>query len=431
MIAFGVATIIAIGVLALVVSCFRKVEQGTALVRTGLRGKKVTFTGFLIFPVIDKAELMDIRVRRIEIERRGTEGLVCKDNMRADIAVAFFVRVNDNEPDVLRVATSIGCERASEFQEIQNLFDAKFSEALKTVGKQFDFVQLYEERDRFRDEILKVIGTDLNGFILDDCAIDFLEQTPLEAMNPNNILDAEGIKKITDLTAAQAKLANNIQRDKERVIKQQDVEAREAILELERQQAEAEAKQKREIESVQSREQAEADKVKHEQWQLAERARIGAEEEIHVAEQNKERTVIVAQRNKERTDAVEIERVERDRSLEVIERDRVTALKGIERDKEVETQKRDIQEVIKQRVEVERTVVEEEQKIKDTEEFATADRAKKVAITEAEQLAQEELVKKIKEAEAEQGGCPPESGSGLIYSRERCRSWEDSSRAAR
>src|SRR5690606_41415773 len=51
------------------------------------------------------------------------------------------------------------------------------------------------------EEILKVIGTDLNGYVLDDCAIDYLEQTPLEKLNPNNILDAEGIKKITDLTA--------------------------------------------------------------------------------------------------------------------------------------------------------------------------------------------------------------------------------------
>ena len=36
-------------------------------------------------------------------------------------------------------------------------------------------------------------------------AIDYLEQTNLEHLNPNNILDAEGIKKITELTATQAK----------------------------------------------------------------------------------------------------------------------------------------------------------------------------------------------------------------------------------
>ena len=135
--------------------------------------------------------------------------------MRADIEVTFFVRVNDNEQDVLRVATSVGCKRASDEKAIQTLFSAKFSEALKTVGKQFDFTQLYQERDTFRDEILKVIGTDLNGFVLDDCAIDFLEQTPLEFLNPTNILDAEGIQKITEIAAEKNKGTNLARRNED------------------------------------------------------------------------------------------------------------------------------------------------------------------------------------------------------------------------
>jgi uncharacterized membrane protein YqiK len=45
-----------------------------------------------------------------------------------------------------------------------------------------------------------VIGKDLNGFVLDDAAIDYLEQTPIEALDRDNIMDAEGIRKITALT---------------------------------------------------------------------------------------------------------------------------------------------------------------------------------------------------------------------------------------
>ncbi|MBL9115625.1 MAG: hypothetical protein JNJ83_11515 [Verrucomicrobiaceae bacterium] len=379
---------------------FRKVQQGQALVRTGMRGEAVTFSGMMVYPIIDQAELMDISVKRLEIERSGAEGLICKDNMRADIKVAFFVRVNKTPQDVLRVAQSVGCQRASNVDAIRTLFDAKFSEALKTVGKQFDFVQLYDERNRFKDEILKVIGTDLNGFILDDCAIDFLEQTAIEHLDPDNILDAEGIKKIHELTAEQAKLSNQIQRDKEKVMKQQDVVAREAVLELERQLAETEAKQKRDVESVKAREQAETMKVQEEERLKAEKARIAAEEEINVATQNKDRQILVAQRNKERTDAVEVERVTRDRDLEIIERERVTTLKAIEKEKAVEVEKKNIQDVIKDRVMLEKTVVVEQQKMKDTEAFATADREKQVALTNAEKLAQEQLIQKIKEAEA-------------------------------
>ncbi|MGC6563975.1 MAG: flotillin family protein [Akkermansiaceae bacterium] len=397
-----IAVLVIVGAAAfLVMTFYRKVEKGTALVRTGWGGTKVYFNGGVVYPILHRIDLMDISLKRIEIDRTGKNGLICKDNLRADIKVAFFVRVNNASEDVLRVAESIGCDRASSEEEIRALFDAKFSEALKTVGKRFNFIALYEDRDTFRDEILKVIGTDLNGFVLDDAAIDYLEQTPLSMLDPDNILDAEGIKKITELTADQAKLANNIQRDKEKVIKQQDVEAREAILELERQLAETEAKQKREVETVQFREEAEAAKVSEEERQKAEQARIAAEEEIQIAEENKQRQVLVAQRNKERTDGVELERVERERMLEEIERKRVTELKAIEAEKAVEVEKKEIQEVIRERVAVEKGVVEEQQRIKDTEEFATADRYKQVTVTTAEANAQEALIQKIKDAEAQ------------------------------
>jgi flotillin len=399
-VALSIAILFVVAIFIAFSRFFRKVQQGQALVRNGVGGTRVSFNGIFVFPIVHQAEQMDISVKRIEVERRGPEGLICKDNMRADIKVAFFVRVNKTEPDVLRVAQSIGCQRASNLDMVRTLFDAKFSEALKTVGKRFDFVELYNERSTFKDEILKVIGTDLNGFALDDCAIDFLEQTRLENLDPENILDAEGIKKITELTASQAKLSNNIQRDKEKVIKQQDVQAREAILELERQLAETESKQMRDVESVRARELSETQKVQAEERLKAERARIAADEEIAVATQNKDRQVLVAQRGKERTDAVEIERVTRDRDLEIIERERLTTLKAIEKEKAIELERKNIQEVIKDRVALEKTVVIEQQKIRDTEAFATADREKQVALTNAEKAAQEQLIQKIKEAEA-------------------------------
>lgn len=397
----GGLVVLLIGLGILFSKFYRKVGPEEAIILTGKGGlRAATGTGIWVIPILHRAERMDLSVKRIEIARRGEAGLVCKDNIRADIEVAFFVRVNNTTEDILTVAQSLGCERANDRQELVQLFDAKFSEGLKTVGKHFDFVELYEERDRFKEQILKVIGTDLNGYVLDDCAIDFLEQTALEKHNMHNILDAEGIKKITEVTAKEHMRANEITREKQKVIKKQDVEAREAILALERQQVEAEQKQQREIAEVTAREQAQAAKVQQEERLKAENARIATEEQVNVAEQNKDRQIIVAMKSKERTDKVETERVEKDRQLEVVDRERFVELAVIDKDKAVEVEKRNIQEVIRERVAVERTVVEEQQRIKDTEEFATADRAKRVEVTLAEKDAQEALVKQVKAAEA-------------------------------
>lgn len=393
--------IVLFGAAVMAVRCLRIVKQGTAIVKNGAGGTKVSFTSVIALPVIHKVELMDISVKRIEIKRRGVDGLICKDNIRADIEVAFFVRVNKTNEDVEKVAQFLGCDRASDQKALLDLFEPKFSEALKTCGKHFDFTELYTERDKFREEILRIIGQDLNGYILDDASIDYLEQTPLELLNENNVLDAEGIKKITDLTAQEQVRANLIRREKEKTITKQDVEAREAILALERQQREAEEKQQREIREIEARQRAEADVVSQQERQRSEQARIAADEEIAISEENRLRAIIVAQKNKERTDAVETERVEKDRGLEVTERERVVTLAQIDKEKAVEVEKRNIQEVIRERVMVERAVVEEEERIQDTKKFAEADRSKRVAVTKAEEQAEQALVAEIKAAEAE------------------------------
>ena len=401
----GVGSLIAfLVVFAISLSRFyRKVGPEEALVRSG-GGKMIANSGaaggMWVVPIIHRVDHMDLTVKRIEITRKGQNGLICRDNIRADIEVVFFVRVSNTGNNIQEVAEAIGCARASTRETLVELFDAKFSEALKTSGKRFDFADLYTERDKFKADIVDVIGQDLNGYQLDDCAIDYLEQTPLEMLSPSNILDAEGIKKITELTAAEKVKENNFTREKEKTLKRQDVAADEVKFELEKQRVAAKEKQEREIAEVTAREQAQALKVQEEERLKSEEARISTAEAVGVAEENKNRQIIVAVKNKERTNAVETERVERDRQLEVTERERLVGVAQVEKDKAMEVVEREKQEVIRERVVVERGTVEEREKIKDTEAFYGADRQKKVSIVSAEEKAQEALVTEVKAAEA-------------------------------
>ncbi len=58
--------------------------------------------------------------------------------------------------------------------------------------------------------------------------------------------------------------------------------------------------------------------------------------------------------------------------------------------------------------------MEDEEKIKDTREFAAADRKKQVSITGAEEIAQEKLIQEVKEAEAEKGAATHEADAIVI-----------------
>lgn len=395
-----IIVIASIGLIFWILSMYKKTVQGIVILRTGYGGTKVFFNAGIVIPVIHRMESMDISVKKLEIAREGRAGLICKDNMRADIQVAFFIRVNKSVDDIVNVGQTIGCQRASDINTLRELFEAKFSEALKTVGKKFEFIELYEARSEFRQEILDIIGTDLNGYVLDDCAIDFLEQTKIENLDKDNILDSEGIKKITELTANQNIKANQVRRDEEKTITKQNVEAREAILELEKQLAEKEESQKREVANIKARENAEILKVDEEERLKYETVRIATEEKLQIAEENKQRQVVIAAKNKERADLVETERVQKDKMLEATERERIVSLAQIEKEKAIELEKKNIQDAIRERLTMEKTVVEEQQGIKDLEAFKTADRNKQVEITLATQEAEKKLIQETRAAES-------------------------------
>ncbi len=152
---------------------------------------------------------MDITRKKISVIRSGRkdqegeeyEGLHCKDNIRADLKVDFYIGVNHEEDDIIRVAKLFTTIGASNPERLKDHFQPKFSEALKTAVKQFGFEELLTNRRAFRDAVVTVIGSEMDGFKIYDVVIDKVDQTALEAHDPNNILDVEGIRKISSITS--------------------------------------------------------------------------------------------------------------------------------------------------------------------------------------------------------------------------------------
>jgi uncharacterized membrane protein YqiK len=401
--ALGGFIVFVLGLAVIVKKFYIKVSPGQALInnKTGEQ-ISVSFTGGLVLPIIHRAEVMDLSVKMIEIERRGREGLTCMDNVRADIKVAFFVQVSHDVEKVKQVAGRIGTERASHVETLHTLFSAKFSEALKTVGYQMNFLQLYTDRADFRKKIYGQIGTDLDGYELTDVVIDYLEQTPLEALDPENMLDSEGIRAITKITKEKEVETNRLRNEAQMQIEQQNTTAQEVITKQEAVRKATIAQREREGAVAVAREKAEAEKEVQRALLEANQARIRTEEELQIAEQNKQRQVEVAQKNRERVVGVETERVAKDRALEAISREREVELQRIEKEKLLEVQKKEIADTIRARVAVDRTVAEEEERIKAVRVVEEAKRNREAALILAETEAQERLVKDIKAAEAQE-----------------------------
>ncbi|HEX8440196.1 SPFH domain-containing protein [Archangium sp.] len=178
---------------------YRRVGVGEALLLQVMGGPaRVCFEGALVVPWLHRAEVLDLSARKVVVERRGRQGLSCRDGIRADVRATFLVKVERREADVLRVAREVGCERANRAEEVQALFEERFACVLASAASTFNFDELVADRNLYIDHVMMEVGTDLLGFRLERVSLGRLEQTPLDQLDPTNVLDAQGILTLTE-----------------------------------------------------------------------------------------------------------------------------------------------------------------------------------------------------------------------------------------
>ena len=404
----GIYTLIAIVVVLVLIFgavmlafCIRKVQAGEAGVRTGIGGLKVTDDWMLRIPFAHRWDIMDISIQKLVVARKGKEGLICKDNIRADIEVAFYVRVHPDPERIKEVAVAVGADRASDPELLRELFEAKFSDALKAAGKQMEFADLYVKRVEFRTMVEDFIGSDLNGYELNDVAIDYLEQAARDDHDPGNVLDAQGIKKINDITAGQTELTNERTRAMEVEVEQKNTEADIAKRELERQNKDDEFKKSRAIRESQAVEEAAAAQVEAENREKIQIADLEQQENVEIRSEDKTRAVqekqYSVQKDKARLEeetvmAGQKAKITRERQIGLDEQEKNAVV--IAKENEVEESKAGL--AVKKKA-----TEEQEQNVLDTEADMQADRVKRVMLVEANATAEAALVADVKKAEAD------------------------------
>ncbi len=400
LIAVGLAALVLVALISAAL-LIRKIHPGKAGISVGWGGLRVAFDYMVRIPVVQNFEEMDISVKKLEIHRKGKDGLVCKDNIRADISVAFYIRVEATVDSVKKVSQMLGVDRVSDMAQLRELFEAKFSEALKTAGKQMEFHELFTERIKFREEIQTTIGKDLDGFLLQDVAIDYLEQTPLDQHDPSNVLDSEGIRKITEITQRERVIANEFSQRAQVQVEKENADADIAKREQRRRNEEDTAKQTRAINEVKANEEAEARKVIEARRQEVEAKRLEAEESIRLRTEDMNRAVqereFTVKKEKQRLEQEAVQEGEEAR----VRRERTVSL--AEMDKEVKVNEAAV-EVERKRATVvaeQKAVTQQEEEKRNIEARMTAERVREVTLIEAEMNAKKDQTEKVVASEAQ------------------------------
>ncbi len=365
------------GLLAMITKLYRKTSANQAFVKTGGRKAKVILDkGDFVIPVLHKLVEVSLETMRLDVKRVAGDALITRDNLRVDINSEFYIRVQPSPEDILAAARSLG-EKSVRAEAVKDLVGEKLVSALRAVAATKELMELQLKRDEFASAVQENLAADLrqNGLTLETVTISMLDQTPSENLNPRNIFDAQGLRKITEITQIQNVARNKIDRDAERDIKEKDVATRKLILELERDQAEAEAAQATDVANIQAVKLRERQEYEINQRREVELAAVAKEQAVKEADIAKNQTIQVADVERERQ--VLTEQVQRDRAVQEAEVKKNQAVEVAKRLKEIEVAKKETEraQAEAQTRAAEATREEETQRIETIKVTTAADRA--------------------------------------------------------
>jgi flotillin len=304
------------GIVMMWLHVYRKTSANEALVRTGMGGPEVVLDGgIVVYPIVHQVVPVSLETMKLEVERMAQDALITQDNLRVDVKAEFYIRVNPIKEEILQAARSLG-HRSIEARAVGELVFEKLVSALRSVAAQKELAAIHSDRKSFASAVQELVAEELqqNGLLLETVTISRLDQTDPHGLSDENIFDAQGKKKITEITAAARVERNRLEKLAEQQITSQNVVTAQQVLELERTRAEAIATQERDVANVQSERLRETQAFAIDQERAVKEAEIARDLAIETANIERDRTLIRRQQEREQTD------IERSKAVELAER---------------------------------------------------------------------------------------------------------------
>src|SRR5262249_4649738 len=297
-----------------------------AFVGTGLGGQKVVLDGgAFVLPIVHEVIPVNMNTLRLEVARGRDKALITKDRMRVDVIAEFYVRVAAEASAVAAAAQTLGL-RTMEPEQLKELVEGKFVDALRTAAAEMTMEELHERRGHYVKRVREAVAEDLtkNGLELEAASLTQLDQTSMEFFNPSNAFDAEGLTRLTEQIERRKKQRNDVEQDTLIAIRNKNLEAEKLSLHIDREAEYARIAQQREVEIARARQRAELTAERAQREQDAEGAQITARQTIDAARLKSEQSIEQQRIAKERT--LQAAEIERRQALELAEQQRAIAI---------------------------------------------------------------------------------------------------------
>ena len=363
-----------------------------AFVRTGLGGQRVVLDGgAFVLPIVHDVIPVNMNTLRLEVSRGRDKALITKDRMRVDVIAEFYVRVAAHPDAVAAAAQTLGL-RTMEPEQLKELVEGKFVDALRTAAAEMTMEELHEKRGAYVKRVRETVAEDLtkNGLELEAASLTQLDQTGMEFFNPSNAFDAEGLTRLTEQIEHRKKQRNDVEQDTLIAIRNKNLEAEKLSLDIDRESEYARLTQQREVEIARARQRADVATERAQREQDAEGAQIAAKQTIDAARIRAEQTIEQERIGKER--AIQSAEIERRMTMELAEQQRAIA---IARESKAQSEAQAEAELARAQA------VSAEEKVFTAREVEMAERKKAIDLIGAAQVAERDALRLTSAALAE------------------------------
>jgi uncharacterized membrane protein YqiK len=336
----GLFVVIISAVVTMIAKLYRKASANMAFVRTGMGGVRVIRDGgTIVLPVIHHVIPVSLETMRLNVDRRGPHALITRDNLRVDLSAEFYIKVEANSDHILQAARSLGGKNVQQ-DGVSELVQEKLVSALRTVAATKELVELHSKRDEFASAVQEIVTHDLasNGLTLESVTISSLDQTDPSQLQEKNVFDAQGLRKIAEITQKARVERNEIEQESQRQVVERNVATTKKVLDLQRDQAEFEAEQKMKVANVRAGREREVQEFKIAQDEAIARRDIEKMKNIETSEV--ERTLAVEQAQIAKKVALvatireqETAEIQKKQAVEVAERSKEVAVAEKERER--------------------------------------------------------------------------------------------------
>ncbi|MDQ3814871.1 MAG: SPFH domain-containing protein, partial [Armatimonadota bacterium] len=390
---------------------YHRTSANEAFVRTGRGGAMVVLdSGAYVIPLLHRKIPVSLETMKLSVALTGRDhALITKDNLRVNVNAEFYIKVKPDAEGILQAARSLG-DKSVDAQTVEDLVREKLVSALRHAAAQMELFEIHARRDEFAQIVQEHVRRDLspNGIDLESVTISSLDQLDPNQLSQVNVFDVQGRRKATEITTAQNVETTRLEREAERAIAEKNVQTRQQILELQRQQAEAEAQHVAEVAKVRAARQREEKEFSIEQERAVKEAQIAQDLAVQKRAVEKDQALIATEQQKEQV------RIGKEQAVQTADVTRTQTVEVAEREREIVVAEK---EAGRARAEAEALAAQAErerahQQVMTVQALAAAEREAGVKLVAAKQLVEQDKIKRqtdvevaslarIKQAEAE------------------------------